>query len=102
MCMCSCCGERDCCAPIVPQTSKAKNYKVALLVIVLLHFVLLCVKFFYMGLFSGMSDILAIIILVVALVRFDYCFVMFYIIINLFEIFALIVVLGYYLQTDMG
>ena len=55
-----------------------------------------------MGLFSGLSDLLAIIILTVGLVRFDYCFVMFYIVINLFEIFALIVVLGYYLQTDMG
>ena len=55
-----------------------------------------------MGIFSGFSDLLAIIILCIAIVRFDYCFIMFYIVINLFELFALIVVLGYYLQTDMG
>ena len=102
MCMCTCCGGRDCCAPIIPQTTKAKNYRVALLVITILHVVLLCVKVYFMGLMSGLSDLLAITILIVALVRFDYCFVMFYIVINLFETFALIVVLGYYLQTDMG
>jgi len=55
-----------------------------------------------MGLMSGLSDLLAIIILIVAIVRFDYCFIMFYIVISLFEIFALIVVLGYYIQTDFG
>ena len=55
-----------------------------------------------MGLMSGLSDLLAIIILIVAIVRFDYCFIMFYIVINLFEVFALVVVLGYYIQTDFG
>jgi len=55
-----------------------------------------------MGLMSGLSDLLAITILIVAIVRFDYCFIMFYIVISLFEIFALVVVLGYYIQTDFG
>ena len=55
-----------------------------------------------MGVMSGFSDLLAIIILIVAIVRFDYCFIMFYIVISLFEIFALVVVLGYYIQTDFG
>jgi hypothetical protein len=55
-----------------------------------------------MGLMSGLSDLLAITILIVAIFRFDYCFIMFYIVINLFEIFALVVVLGYYIQTDFG
>jgi hypothetical protein len=55
-----------------------------------------------MGIVSAISDFLAIIILIVALIRYDYCFVAFYIIINLFEVFALVVVLGYYLQTGFG
>ena len=55
-----------------------------------------------MGLFSGLTDIFALIILSIALVRFDYCQIMIYIVCNLFEVFTLIVVLGYYLQTDMG
>jgi len=56
----------------------------------------------YMGLFSGLTDLFAIIILSVALARYDYCMIMIYIVTNLFEVFTLVVVLGYYLQTDMG
>ena len=97
MCQCVCCGGRECCAPIIPQTEKAKNWRVGLWIIFGFHCVLLCVKVYYMGLMSGLSDLLAIIILIVAIVRFDYCFIMFYIVINLFEVFALVVVLGYYL-----
>ena len=55
-----------------------------------------------MGLGSGLTDLAAIIILILVVVRYDYCLAMVYIVINLFEVFALIVVLGYYLQTDMG
>lgn len=55
-----------------------------------------------MGVFSALTDLFAITILVIAIVRFDYCQIMIYIVANLFEIFALVVVLGYYLQTDMG
>jgi len=50
-----------------------------------------------MGFFSGVTDLAAIIILFVALCRYDYCQLMLYIVLNLFEVFALIVVLGYYL-----
>ena len=60
------------------------------------------IKMYLLGLFSGLSDIIAIIILLIANIRYDYCGLMCYIVINLFEVFALIVVLGYYLQTDMG
>ena len=97
MCLCTCCGGRECCSPIIPQTEKAKNWRVALWIIFALHCVLLCVKVYYMGLMSALSDLLAIVILIVAITRFDYCFIMFYIVISLFEIFALIVVLGYYI-----
>jgi len=55
-----------------------------------------------MGIFAGLSDLVGLIILLLAIIRFDYCLVIAYIVLNLFETFSLIVVLGYYLQTDMG
>lgn len=55
-----------------------------------------------MGAFSGFTDLAAIIVLIVAIVRYDFCLAMTYIILCLFEVFSLIIVLGYYLQTDMG
>ena len=57
---------------------------------------------YLMGWFSGLTDLFAIVILVVSLIRYDYCLVITYLVVNLFETFSLIVVLGYYLQTDMG
>ena len=50
-----------------------------------------------MGIFSGLTDLAAITILIIAIIRFDYCQLMIYIVLNLVEVFALIVVLGYYL-----
>lgn len=95
---CCCCGTgRDCCAPIVPPNEKAKNYRVALWVLIGVHFAVLIVKMIYMGIFSGLTDLVAITVLVIAIVRFDYCQLMIYIVLNLVEVFALIVVLGYYL-----
>lgn len=67
-----------------------------------LHFVVLVLKCYLMGLFAGLTDLFALIILLLAQIRFDYCLLMVYIVTNLFETFSLIVVLGYYLQTDMG
>jgi hypothetical protein len=101
-CKCDCCGGRDCCAPIIPANEKAKSWRTGLWVIFALHCVVVVIKSIYMGLFSGFTDIFALIILAIALVRFDYCQIMIYIVCNLFEVFTLIVVLGYYLQTDMG
>ena len=100
--MCNCKCDRDCTAPIVPANEKAKNWRTALYFVAAAHILLLCVKIYFMGVFSGITDLAAIIILFVALCRFDYCQLMLYIVLNLFEVFALIVVLGYYLQTDMG
>jgi hypothetical protein len=62
-----------------------------------LHFIVWAVKCYYMGFFSGLTDLGAAIVLIVAIVRFDYCLIMVYIVLNLIEVFALIVVLGYYL-----
>ena len=101
-CKCDCYGGRDCCAPIIPANEKAKNWRTGLWVIFLLHCIVVIIKMMYMGLFSGITDIFALIILAIALVRFDYCQIMIYIVCNIFEVFTLIVVLGYYLQTDMG
>jgi hypothetical protein len=101
-CKCDCIGDRDCCAPIIPANEKAKNWRTGLWVIFALHCIVVIIKMIYMGLFSGVTDIFALIILSIALVRFDYCQIMIYIVCNLFEVFSLIVVLGYYLQTDMG
>lgn len=93
-----CCNcDRDCTAPIVPPNEKAKNWKSVLYVVAGFHIALLCVKIYFMGIFSGVTDLAAIIILFVALCRYDYCQLMLYIVLNLFEVFALIVVLGYYL-----
>lgn len=103
MCCCCKCGDgRDCCAPIIPPNEKAENWKTGLWVIFSLHVVIVILKMMYMGIFSGLTDIFALIILSIALVRYDYCQIMIYIVCNLFEVFTLIVVLGYYLQTDMG
>lgn len=102
MCMCKCCGNRNCCAPIVPVTDKAKTMNTGLAVILACHFVVLFIKVYMMGIFSGLSDLAAIVVLIVGLVRYDYCLVITYIVINLVELFSLIVVLGFYLQTDMG
>ena len=103
MCLCNCCGnKRNCCAPVVPVTDKAKTMNTGLAVIVALHVVVLVIKSYLMGFFSATSDLVAIVILILGLIRYDYCLVITYILINLFETFSLIVVLGYYLQTDMG
>lgn len=103
MCCCNCCGGgRDCCAPIIPPSEKALSWRNGLWVIFGLHLVVTVLKIVYMGLFSGLTDIFSLVILSIALVRFDYCQIMLYIVVNLFQVFTILVVLGYYLQTDMG
>jgi hypothetical protein len=102
MCLCKCGGKRDCCGPIVPPTNRAKQLRTALFVIGGCHLIVLFIKCYLMGIFAGLSDLVGLIILLLAIIRFDYCLVIAYIVLNLFETFSLIVVLGYYLQTDMG
>ena len=75
-----CCGTgRNCCAPIVPVNEKAKNYRIALYCLIAVHFAVLIVKMIYMGIFSGLTDLVAITVLIIAIIRFDYCQVMIYI-----------------------
>jgi hypothetical protein len=83
-CNCTCCGERDCCAPIIPPNQKARNWRTCLFVVIGFHFAVMFVKIIFMGFFSGMTDFISIIILWVALVRYDYCLIMLYIVLNLF------------------
>jgi len=102
MCLCKCGGKRDCCAPIVPPNERAKNLRTGLIVIGGLHVIVLVIKVFLMGVFSALSDLVGLILLLLAIIRYDYCLTISYVALNLFEIFSLVVVLGYYLQTDMG
>jgi len=102
MCKCTCCGGRNICGPIIPPNEKAYNFRIGLIVLVILHFITFVVKAWFLGFFSALTDIVAITILIVAIIRFDYCQIMVYIVLNLSEVFALLIVLGYYLQTDMG
>jgi len=55
------------------------------------------VKAYFLGLFSILVDLIAFIILWVAICRYDYCLLMFFIILNLVEVFTIVVILGYYL-----
>lgn len=75
---------------------------IVLIVVLCLHFLVFCFKTYMMGLFSGLTDLVAVIVLIIAVIRLDFCLAMTYVIICLFEIFSLVIVLGYYLQTDMG
>lgn len=54
------------------------------------------------GVFSGISDLFSCLILWCGLCRFDYCNVLIYMIMVLFDTFQLLVVLGFYFQTERG
>ena len=71
-------------------------------VLIVFHGLLMVTKILFLGFLSAFTDIAAFIVLWLAIARADYCLAITYSILNLFECFALVVVLGYYLQTDMG
>ena len=81
----------------MPQTDKAKCWAIVVIFVITFHFIVFCIKAALMGVFSGLSDLAAAIVLIVAVVRYDFCLAMTYIVISLFEVFSLIIVLGYYL-----
>ena len=54
------------------------------------------------GILSGLSDLLSCLILWCAICKFDYCNCLIYVILVLFDLFQLLVVLGYYFQTERG
>ena len=73
-----------------------------MIVILSVQVCLIGVKGYFLGIFSVFIDFAAVIILWIAIARYDYCLIMLYIVLNLVEVFSIIVILGYYLQTDMG
>ena len=73
-----------------------------MIVIVVLQICLIGVKAYFLGIFSIIIDVAAVAVLWVAIARYDYCLIMLYIVLNLIEVFSIVVILGYYLQTDMG
>lgn len=103
-CTCCRCGDSDrgCCEPIIPPNDKAKCWRIVLIVILVLHFIIIGVKIYFLGILSIIIDVAAVIILWIAIARYDYCQIMVYIVLNLVEAFSIVVILGYYLQTDMG
>ena len=103
-CACCKCGDSDrgCCEPIIPPNDKAKCWRNVLIVVLVLHIIIIGIKAYFLGLLSPIIDIAAVAILWVAIARYDYCQIMVYIVLNLVEAFSIVVILGYYLQTDMG
>ena len=100
-CCCSCCGGEDtgrsCTDPIIPETQKAKNWNIGMIVLLGLVAAVTIVKAYFLGVMSVVVDFAAFIILWVAICRYDYCLIMLFIILNLVEVFTIIVILGYYL-----
>merc|ERR1719223_993822 len=103
-CACWKCGDSDrgCCEPIVPPNDKAKCWRIVLIAVLVLHFIIIIVKGYFLGILAPIIDVAAVAILWVAIARYDYCLLMTYIVLNLVEAFSIVVILGYYLQTDMG
>ena len=100
-CCCVCCGGEDtgrsCVDPIIPTTDKAKNWNIGMIVLLGLVAAVTIVKAYFLGLFSILIDVIAFLILWVAICRYDYCLLMLFIILNLVEVFTIVVILGYYL-----
>lgn len=87
---------------LVPPNQKARDLKSILEIILGVHFFVAIVKMIVIGIFSGLSDILSCIILWCGLCKFDYCNMLIYIILTCFDAFQLLVILGYYFQTERG
>lgn len=73
-----------------------------LLGIICAHFLVAIVKIYFLGVFSAIFDVAGFVILWVAIARYDYCLAIVFAVLNLFEVFSLIVILGFYLQTNLG
>ena len=81
---------------LVPPTQKARDLKSTLEIILGVHFFVAIVKMVIMGITSGLSDILSCLILWCGLCKFDYCNLLMYCILVLFDFFQLIIVAGFY------
>ena len=103
-CECCCSANRCCCDPIIPyeKSDSAKCWRYTIIAIVVLQFLVTIVKIAILGFFAAISDIAAFTILLIAAFRVDYCLAIVFVTLQLMEIFSITVVLGYFLQTDMG
>jgi len=70
--------------------------------IICAHFCLVVAKIYFLGLFSVIFDVAGFVVLWVAIARYDYCLTIVFAVLNLLETFSIIIILGYYLQTNMG
>lgn len=94
--------QRDLMGNLVPPNQKARDLKSNLEIILGVHFFVAIVKMVIIGVFSGLSDILSCLVLWCGLCRFDYCNMIIYVILVMFDCFQLLIVLGYYFQTSQG
>lgn len=93
---------RDLMGNLVPPNQKARDLKTTLEIILGVHFFVAILKMVIIGIFSGISDLFSCLILWCGLCRFDYCNMLIYLILVIFDMFQLIVVLGFYFQTEKG
>lgn len=94
--------QRDFMGNLVPPNQKARDLKSSLEIILGVHFFVAIVKMVIIGIFSGISDIFSCVILWCGLCRFDYCNMFIYLVFVLFDVFQLLIVLGFYFQTSQG
>ena len=84
---------------LVPPNQKARDLKSSLEIILGVHFFVAIGKMVLLGIFSGITDLFACVILWLGLCRFDYCNMFIYLVLVMFDMFQLLIVLGYYFQT---
>jgi nitric oxide reductase large subunit len=87
---------------LVPPNQKARSLKTSLEIILGAHFFVAIAKMVLLGIFSGLTDLFACMILWCGLCRYDYCNMFIYQTLVLFDIFQLLIVLGFYFQTQQG
>ena len=87
---------RDLMGNLVPPNQKARDLKSNLEIILGVHFFVAIVKMVIIGVLSGISDLLSCIVLWCGLCRFDYCNMIIYVILVIFDAFQLLVILGFY------
>ena len=78
---------RDLMGNLVPPTQKARDLKSALQIILGVHAFVAVIKMVFIGIFSGIGDVFSCLVLWCGLCRFDYCQMMTYTILVLFDMF---------------
>jgi len=78
---------RDLMGNLVPPNQKARDLKSTLEIILGIHFFVAILKMVVIGIFSGISDLFSCLILWCGLCRFDYCNVLIYMILVVFDAF---------------